>query len=250
MVVTATLPNGTELDFPDGTSDEMIQSGIQKMAAQGLISTNATNAASQAAPQQNNPGSFTDQLEQGLAVGGRNVAAAMAGIGDIPAMIVNAGNIGIPNAEKYQVPLPSQAVANAIDTATNGYTTPRNNLEKITSAAEEFMGSGLTGAGLAKVAGEVPGAVNSVSELFSKLSPTTTKDLVGLGLAGAGGEIGHDLAPNGVNIPYVGNVDVGRLIGTLGGALMPEIATSPTALSPKIFAETLQSPGARPFEHH
>src|ERR1700748_2967808 len=130
MVVTATLPNGTELDFPDGTSDEMIQSGIQKMAAQGLISTNATNAASQAAPQQNNPGSFTDQLEQGLAVGGRNVAAAIAGIGDIPAMIVNAGNIGIPNAEKYQVPLPSQAVANAIDTATNGYTTPRNNLEK------------------------------------------------------------------------------------------------------------------------
>lgn len=167
--------------------------------------------APSAAASQDQP-STLQELGRQTGRAGRDIAVSAAGLLDLPTMLMQGGagaSAGLMNALvgsnvsnqdiQNALPLPSQGMADLIDSTTNNRFQPQNGLERITSG----MGQALTGTGasIASAASKVPqlaqlankAALQARAALGSSFAAGTTKEAGGgpllqtlAGIAGGG----------------------------------------------------------------
>lgn len=224
----AQLADGTILEFPDETTDEVMDRTVQeylqsnqpqedKVAPGGLTSLVTGQAPERTTGQ---------ELARQGGLSGRYLAEGLAGIADLPNAVINAGIIGPGNAladylgaDKSstvpQLAYPSQAVSAGLDKL--GVPQPQNGFERVVgdvSRAVAGAGGTVSGAGaLAKFAPALASlAENAVLQgraaVGSALGAGTTRELGGGPIA----QLGAGLAGGG--------------LASLGGGVKPQQTTS------------------------
>jgi hypothetical protein len=133
-----------------------------------------------------------DWTPRQIAQFGRNAAAGVGDIADLPIM---AANYGLRKAgSEYQIPHVGDKIAHKIDTLSNQYTAPRNKGERIGESATRGLISLLSGNVAGKALAKAPGILSKFGKglaAFNEVNPTTALATT-TGAAASRAAIEHD----------------------------------------------------------